>query len=276
LPPRSAARAFLGIEARVRAPLMPLGLFRLRSVATANVVGVLWGAAMFAWFFISALYLQLVLGYSAMQVGLAFLPANLIMAAFSLGLSARIVMRFGIRAPTRGGVAACGRRARAVRALAGRRRLRRPRAAGMVLLGVGAGMALNPLLLAAMSEVAPRDSGLASASSILVHDGGALGLASSRALPPPHGKSRRIGAALPAALTGGYHVASSSAPYSRRRPLCSAQRFFAPDPPRARREEAACSSGSERGLLPGRRPGATGATGFFGCLGFFFSRLLRC
>jgi len=71
----------------------------LRNVATANIVGVLWAAAMFAWFFISALYMQLVLGYSAMQVGLAYLPANLIMAAFSLGLSARLVMRFGIRLP---------------------------------------------------------------------------------------------------------------------------------------------------------------------------------
>ncbi len=87
---------FLAIEARVRDPLMPLRLFRLRNVATANVVGILWSAAMFAWFFISALYLQVVLGYSAMQVGLAFLPANLIMAAFSLGISARMVMRFGI------------------------------------------------------------------------------------------------------------------------------------------------------------------------------------
>src|SRR3954464_13051482 len=90
---------FLVIEARVRAPLMPLSLFRLRNVATANVVGVLWAAAMFAWFFISALYLQLVLGYSPLQVGLSFLPANLIMAAFSLGLSAKLVMRFGIRIP---------------------------------------------------------------------------------------------------------------------------------------------------------------------------------
>src|SRR5205814_9812769 len=59
---------FIGIEARVRSPLMPLGLFRLRNVATANVVGVLWSAAMFAWFFMSALYLQLVLGYSPLQV----------------------------------------------------------------------------------------------------------------------------------------------------------------------------------------------------------------
>ena len=76
---------FLIVEARVAAPLMPLGLFRLRNVATANVVGVLWAAAMFAWFFLSALYLQRVLGYSPLEVGLAFLPTSLIMGGFSLG-----------------------------------------------------------------------------------------------------------------------------------------------------------------------------------------------
>src|SRR5204863_8567156 len=91
--------AFLVLESRGRPPLMPLRLFRLRNLATANALGVLWAAAMFAWFFISALYMQLVLGYSALQVGLAFLPANLIMAAFSIGLSAKLVMRFGIRMP---------------------------------------------------------------------------------------------------------------------------------------------------------------------------------
>src|SRR5258708_15928171 len=100
---------FLGIEARVRHPLMPLGLFMLRNVAIANMVGVLWAAAMFAWFFISALYLQRVLGYRPLQVGLAFLPSNLIMAFFSLGLSARVVMRFGLRRPLAAGLllAAC-------------------------------------------------------------------------------------------------------------------------------------------------------------------------
>src|SRR2546430_149399 len=90
---------FLGIESRVDSPLMPLGLFRLRNVATANIVGILWAAAMFAWFFLSALYLQLVLGYSPLRVGLSFLPANLIMGAFSLGLSAKLVMRYGFRLP---------------------------------------------------------------------------------------------------------------------------------------------------------------------------------
>src|SRR5262245_49505577 len=90
---------FLWIESRVESPLMPLRLFRLRNIAVSNVVGVLWAAAMFAWFFLSALYLQLVLGYSPLQVGLAFLPGNIIMAVFSIGLSAKLVMRFGIRPP---------------------------------------------------------------------------------------------------------------------------------------------------------------------------------
>ena len=112
-----------------RAPLVPLGLFRLRNVATANVVGVLWAAAMFAWFFLSALYLQLVLGYSPLQVGLAFLPANLIMGAFSLGLSAKLVMRFGIRAPLATGLLLAAVGLAALRARAGRRELRRRRAA---------------------------------------------------------------------------------------------------------------------------------------------------
>src|SRR5919106_1508192 len=95
---------FVAIESRVASPLVPLRLFRLRSVSTANVVGVLWAAAMFAWFFLSALYLQLVLGYSPLEIGLSFLPANLLMGAFSLGLSARLVMRFGIRPTLTGGM----------------------------------------------------------------------------------------------------------------------------------------------------------------------------
>ena len=95
---------------------MPLGLFKLRSVATSNVVGILWSAAMFAMFFLAALYLQLVLGYSPLEVGLAFLPANLIMGAFSLGLSAKIVMRYGIEAAARRRDGARRPRARALRA----------------------------------------------------------------------------------------------------------------------------------------------------------------
>ena len=109
---------FVWLESRVRDPLVPLGLFRRRNVATANVVGVLWAAAMFAWFFLSALYLQLVLGYSPLQVGLAFLPANLIMGAFSIGLSAKLVLRFGFRPPLAVGLGLAVARPAALRARA--------------------------------------------------------------------------------------------------------------------------------------------------------------
>lgn len=201
--------AFLAIESRVRAPLMPLGLFRLRNLATSNVIGVLWAAAMFAWFFLSALYMQLVLGYDPMQVGLAFLPANLIMAAFSLGLSAKLVMRFGIRVPLAGGLAL----ATIGLALFARAPLQGEFLVdvlpAMVLLGLGAGMALNPLLLAAMGDVEPGDAGLASG---LVNTafmmGGALGLAVLASLAAAHTQSQAAGGSLElAALNAGYRMA---------------------------------------------------------------------
>src|SRR5205085_8219032 len=92
------AVGFVLWESRVSAPLVPLRIFRHRNLSVANVVGILWAAGMFALFFLSALYLQLVLGYSPLQVGLAFLPGNVLMMAFSLGVSAKLVMRYGFRA----------------------------------------------------------------------------------------------------------------------------------------------------------------------------------
>ena len=202
---------FLAIEADVDTPLVPLGLFQLRNVATANVMGVLWAAAMFAWFFISALYLQRVLGYSALQVGLAFLPANVIMAIFSLGLSARIVMRHGIRRPLAFGLAlaAIGLALFARAPIGGSFVV--DVLPGMILLGLGAGMALHPMLLAAMSDVAPDESGLASGivnTSFMM--GGALGLAvlASLASSTTDGLLAN-GAQSLQALDGGYALAST-------------------------------------------------------------------
>ena len=201
--------AFLVIESRVSHPLMPLRMFALRNVATANVVGVLWAAAMFAWFFISALYMQRVLDYSAMQVGLAFLPANIIMAVFSLGLSAKLVMRFGIRAPLSLGllVAAVGLVLFA-RAPAGGSFVLDV-LPGMLLLGLGAGVAFNPVLLAAMSDVAPDESGLASGvvnTSFMM--GGALGLAILASLAAARTEGlATAGADATTALNSGYHLA---------------------------------------------------------------------
>jgi EmrB/QacA subfamily drug resistance transporter len=200
---------FIAIESRVRDPLMPLSMFRLRNVATANVIGVLWAAAMFAWFFISALYMQLVLGYSALQVGLAYLPANLIMAAFSLGLSARIVMRFGLRLPLFAGLAlaAAGLALFAQAPVDGGFAL--DVLPAMILLGLGAGMGFNPVLLAAMSDVTPSESGLASGmvnTSFMM--GGALGLAILASLAAARTDGLLVsGTASAAALTAGYHLA---------------------------------------------------------------------
>ncbi|KWF85401.1 disulfide bond formation protein DsbA [Burkholderia diffusa] len=200
---------FIAIEARVAHPLMPLTLFAARNVALANVIGVLWAAAMFAWFFLSALYMQRVLGYGPLQVGLAFLPANLIMAAFSLGLSARIVMRFGIRGPIAAGllIAACGL-ALFSRAPADGSFVWHV-LPGMTLLGIGAGVAFNPVLLAAMSDVAPADSGLASGIvNTAFMMGGALGLAVLASLAAARTDALAATRAIPLeALNGGYHAA---------------------------------------------------------------------
>ena len=201
---------FLAIEARVAEPLMPLALFRSTTLNAANAIGVLWSAAMFTWFFLSALYLQRVLGYSAMQVGLAFLPSNLIMASCSLGLSARIVMRFGLRGPLVGGLvcAAIGLALFARAPVDGGFVV--DVLPGMLLLGLGAGIAFNPLLLAAMSDVAESESGLASGivnTSFMM--GGALGLAALASLAAAHtgGEGRLAGGAAVTALNDGYRLA---------------------------------------------------------------------
>ena len=201
--------AFLVIEARVPSPLMPLGLFRLRNLAFSNVVGVLWAAAMFAWFFLSALYLQLVLGYSPLEVGLAFLPGNLIMGLLSIGISARLVMRFGIRPPLAVGLglAALGLLLFARAPVDGNFVV--DVLPSMILLGIGAGIAFNPVLLAAMSDVEPSDAGLASGivnTSFMM--GGALGLAVLASVAASRTETLSAAGEDPlVALTGGYHAA---------------------------------------------------------------------
>ena len=201
--------AFFVIESRVSAPLVPLALFRRRNLATANVMGVLWAAAMFAWFFLSALYLQVVLRYDPLQVGLAFLPGNVIMAIFSVGISARLVMRYGLKAPLGTGLALAG---------LGLALLVRAPIDGnylvdvlpsMVLLGLGAGIAFNPMIIVAMSDVEPERSGLASGlvnTSFMM--GGALGLAVLASIAASQTTSAiASGASQVAALTDGYHAA---------------------------------------------------------------------
>jgi EmrB/QacA subfamily drug resistance transporter len=201
--------AFAVAESRATAPLVPLRLLQRRNLTAASACGMLWSAAMFACFFLTTLYLQLVLHYSPLQTGLAFLPMNLIMGGLSAGLSARLVARFGIKPPLVTGLllAAAGL------ALLGQAPVGGHFATdvlpGGILLGIGAGSALTPLLLAATGDVQQSESGLASGlvnTSFML--GGALGLAILAGVAATRTHDLLdAGRSSPAALTGGYHAA---------------------------------------------------------------------
>lgn len=200
--------SFIYRQAKISEPLMPLGLFRLRSVSVANVAGVLWAASMFAWFFVSALYMQLVLGYTPLQVGLSFLPANLIMAAFAISLSAKMVMKFGMRGPITGGLllAGAGLAWFAQAPVEGTWLV--DVLPGMLLMGLGAGMAMNPVMLVALRDVSPDQTGVASGlvnTSFMM--GGSLGLAVIATVAA--GRTAALeaaGTSTLAALNGGYSI----------------------------------------------------------------------
>jgi EmrB/QacA subfamily drug resistance transporter len=201
--------AFLAIEARISSPLMPLGLFRNRNVSTANLVGVLMAAGMFAYFFFSALYLQLVLEYTPLEVGLAYLPGTVVWGASSFLLSERLVMRFGIKAPLLTGLTLMT----VALVLLARTPVDGNWAIDIlpatIAVGLGAGIAFNPLLLAAMSGVPQEQAGLASGVvNTAFMMGGAVGLAALASLADRrHDTLLSSGDGTLAALNGGYHVA---------------------------------------------------------------------
>jgi MFS family permease len=199
---------FVVIERRARFPLVPLPLLRRRNIAVSNVVAGSWAAAQYAWFFFTALYLQVVLGYSAIQVALAFFAPRVIMAVVSVGLSARLVIRFGIRPPLATGLALVA---------LGLVLLSRAPVDGtfvfdvmpaMILVGIGAGMAFNPVFVSAMSDMDTAESGLGSG---LVNTsftlGGSIGLAALVSLATSRTDSlESSGSDQLDALTGGYHA----------------------------------------------------------------------
>jgi EmrB/QacA subfamily drug resistance transporter len=200
--------AFLAIEARIAAPLVPLSVFKNRSVSTSNVIGALMAAGLFAYFFFSALYMQQVLDYSPLEVGLAYLPGTILWGASSL-YSDNLVMRFGIKTPLLAGL---GLMTLSLLLFA-----RVPVDGSWAVdvlpatlaVSLGAGIAFNPILLAAMGGVGPEQAGLASGvvnTSFMM--GGALGLAVLAALADSRTNSLTdSGTDAVAALNGGYHAA---------------------------------------------------------------------
>ena len=187
--------SFVARQARIANPLMPLRLFRSRNVAGANAVMALLVVGFFGMFFLGALYLQEILGYSALQVGLAFLPSCIVMGTLSLGFAERLIMGFGPRA-TLARAPVDGSWATDVLPV-------------MLLLGAGAGLAFPALMTLAMSGATPSDAGLASGLvNTTVQVGGAIGLAVLATLATEHTNGLLAdGESTAAALNSGYHVA---------------------------------------------------------------------
>jgi EmrB/QacA subfamily drug resistance transporter len=201
--------AFLAIESRGEAPLMPLRIFRLRTLAGANSVGLLLGASFYSFIFIGTLYMQQVLRFSALQAGFAWASAaitSMLFAGVSQLLvtkgSAKLVMAFGMtvigagilwstQAPVHGQFWG---------------NLFGP---FLLVVGMGTAFAFIPVSIAALAGVAEHDAGLASGLIYTSQElGGALGIAIASSIAASHYKTLvRGGDSVHAALTGGFHSA---------------------------------------------------------------------
>ena len=200
---------FIWRQATARNPLLPLRLFRSRNLSGANVIQASMMSGMFGFFFLGSLDLQRILHYGPLAIGLAFLPNALAMAALSVGVSARLIMRFGARSVLLGGqiLIAVSLVMFALGPMSGQ--YLRDWLAPIVLLGIGAGLALPALTILAMADATPRDSGLASGLlNTTTQVGTALGLAVLATLSTNR-TSQLIaaGRGTASALSGGYHLA---------------------------------------------------------------------
>jgi MFS family permease len=201
--------AFILREATARNPLIPLRIFRSRNVSGANAVQALLVAGMFGMFFLGSLYMQRVLGYDALEIGLAFLPATLVMGTLSLRFSEPIITRFGARNALIPGLLLIG---------AGLALFSRAPVDGnylrdvlpvMLIMALGIGVSFPSLMTLAMSGATRQDAGLASGLvNTSAQVGGALGLAVLATVSASRTDHlEAAGKSTASALTGGYHVA---------------------------------------------------------------------
>ena len=200
---------FIVRQHRAANPLMPLRIFRSRNVSGANTVQALLVAGMFSVFFLGSLYMERVLGYDALQIGFAFLPATVLMGVLSLRYSEKLIMRFGARTMLRPGL---------ILIAAGIALFARAPVGGsyvtdvlpvMLLFGVGIGVSFPSLMTLAMSGATKEDAGLASGLvNTSAQVGGALGLAVLATLSSTRSDNLIAeGHSTISALTSGYHLA---------------------------------------------------------------------
>jgi EmrB/QacA subfamily drug resistance transporter len=201
--------AFGLLESRLRNPIMPLRVLGLRTLVTANLVRGFLVTGAYSTFFLGALYFQHVRGWSAIEIGLAFLAMSVSLAAMSAGLAARLVERFGPKRTLVGGIAG------PVLGLllfsqAGESTPYFPTIfAAFALLGLGFGAANPPLMMIAMDDVPARDAGLASGTiQVSIQLSAAVGLAALGTVATDRTHSlQAAGESATAALSGGYHLA---------------------------------------------------------------------
>jgi hypothetical protein len=201
--------AFVAREATAREPLIPLRIFRSRNVSGANVVQLLMVAGLFGMFFLGVLFMQHVLGYSAIGTGVAFLPVSIGIGVLSLGLSARLNIRFGPKATLLPGLAMLVLGLIWLTRVPVHASYAPDLLPSMVLLGVGAGLSFPSLMTLSMSGATPSEAGLASGLvNTTLQVGGALGLAVLATLSTTR-TSHLLGSGSShsSALTGGYHLA---------------------------------------------------------------------
>jgi EmrB/QacA subfamily drug resistance transporter len=201
--------AFVAREATARNPLIALRIFRSRNVTGANLIQVLSVAGMFGMFFLGALYLRRVLGYDALQIGLAFLPVTITMGLLSVRFSEPLIMRFGARTVVLAGLALMTAGLLLFARVPVHSSYVLDIMPTMILLGTGAGLSFPALMTLAMSGATPSDAGLASGLvNTTAQVGGALGLAVLATLSASRSSHLLAhGSATAAALTGGYRLA---------------------------------------------------------------------
>jgi EmrB/QacA subfamily drug resistance transporter len=200
--------AFLVVEMRVDAPLMPLKIFRLRTVAVANAVGMLLGGSFFAFIFIGTLYMQQVLGYSALQAGAAWLAASLTSVALA-GLSQVLVTRLSAAPVMALGMALVGGGALWATQVPLHGHFWSALAGPFFVAGAGTAFSFIPVSIAGLTGVSEPEAGLASGLLNTSQQlGGAIGVAIASTVAATHFKTLiGEGSTIGAALTGGFQWA---------------------------------------------------------------------
>jgi EmrB/QacA subfamily drug resistance transporter len=202
--------AFLGLEARLENPILPLRILRLRSLTGASAARAMLATGMFTTFFLGALYLQHVKGYSAFGTGLAFLPSTVALGVLSLGITARLMRSFGPRALLIPGLVTITA-ALVLLSTADEHANYFPGIfGGYLLFGIGAGMSFMPLMTIMMAEVPAVDAGIASGvANVTMQVGAAFGLAALGTISADHARTLVAqGHSLLSALTSGYQLGS--------------------------------------------------------------------